>query len=108
MLDAAQKSVDASVKGLEQTEEESRVVRERFQAGRGIQLEVLDAQVALTRARFIVIVQRNDLHFGHRLQHRHIRWVIQRMPVIHTNGGDASGWAHDSGAAQVIVFIEFS
>jgi outer membrane protein TolC len=52
MLAAAEKSVEASQKGLEQAAEEARVVRERFEAGRGIQLEVLDAQVALTRARF--------------------------------------------------------
>ena len=52
MLTAAEKSVEASRKGLEQAEEEARVIRERFQSGRGIQLEVLDAQVALTRARF--------------------------------------------------------
>lgn len=52
MLGAADKSVEASRKGLEQAEEEFRVVRERFESGRGIQLEVLDAQVAFTRARF--------------------------------------------------------
>jgi outer membrane protein TolC len=52
MLAAAEKSVEASQKGLEQATEEARVVRERFESGRGIQLEVLDAQVALTRARF--------------------------------------------------------
>lgn len=52
MLTAAEKSVEASQKGLEQAEEESRIVLERFAAGRGIQLEVLDAQVSLTRARF--------------------------------------------------------
>jgi outer membrane protein TolC len=52
MLAAAEKSVEASRRGLEQAEEETRVIRERFASGRGIQLEVLDAQVALTRARF--------------------------------------------------------
>ncbi len=52
MLTAAQKSVEASGKGLEQAEEEFRIVKERFQSGRGIQLEILDAQVSLTRARF--------------------------------------------------------
>ena len=52
MLVAAEKSVEASQRGLEQAEEETRVIRERFASGRGIQLEVLDAQVALTRARF--------------------------------------------------------
>lgn len=52
MLAAAEKSVDASRKGLEQADEEFRVVKERFASGRGIQVEILDAQVALTRARF--------------------------------------------------------
>jgi outer membrane protein len=52
MLAAAEKSVEASQKGLEQAAEEARVIGERFESGRGIQLEVLDAQVALTRARF--------------------------------------------------------
>ncbi len=52
MLGAAQTSVKASQKGLEQAEEEFRVVKERFQSGRGIQLEILDAQVSLTRGRF--------------------------------------------------------
>jgi outer membrane protein TolC len=52
MLTAAEKSVQASQKGLEQAEEEARVIKERFESGRGIQLEILDAQVALTRARF--------------------------------------------------------
>ena len=52
MLGAAEKSVEASRKGLEQAEEEFRIVKERFESGRGIQLEVLDAQVSLTRARF--------------------------------------------------------
>jgi outer membrane protein len=52
MLTAAEKSVEASQKGLEQAAEEFRVVKERFESGRGIQLEILDAQVSLTRARF--------------------------------------------------------
>lgn len=52
MLRAAQKSVEASEKGLTQAEEEFRVVKERFESGRGIQLEILDAQVSVTRARF--------------------------------------------------------
>jgi outer membrane protein len=52
MLQAAERSVEASRKGLEQAEEEARVIRARFEADRGIQLEVLDAQVMLTRARF--------------------------------------------------------
>jgi outer membrane protein len=52
MLTAAERSVEASRKGLEQADEEFRVVQERFGSGRGIQLEILDAQVSLTRARF--------------------------------------------------------
>ena len=52
MLGAAEKSVEASQKGLEQAEEEFRIVQERFAAGRGIQLEILDAQASRTRARF--------------------------------------------------------
>ena len=52
MLAAAEKSVEASRTGLAQAEEEFRVVKERFESGRGIQLEILDAQVSLTRARF--------------------------------------------------------
>ena len=51
-LAAAEKSVEASRKGLDQAEEEFRIVRDRFESGRGIQLEILDAQVSVTRARF--------------------------------------------------------
>jgi outer membrane protein len=51
-LTAAEKSVEASRKGLDQAEEEFRIVKDRFESGRGIQLEILDAQVSLTRARF--------------------------------------------------------
>ena len=52
MLTAARKAVEASEKGLEQAGEEFRVMQERFASGRGIQVEMLDAQVTLTRARF--------------------------------------------------------
>jgi len=62
MLGAAEKSVQASRTGLEQAEEESRVMKERFESGRGIQLEVLDAQVALTRARFNAVNALADYH----------------------------------------------
>ena len=48
MLTAAEKSVEASRRELEQAGEEARVVRERFESGRGIRLEVRGAQVALT------------------------------------------------------------
>ena len=62
MLTAAEKGVEASRKGLEQAEEESRVVKERFESGRGIQLEILDAQVVLTRARFNAVNTLADYH----------------------------------------------
>jgi outer membrane protein TolC len=62
MLTAAEKAVEASRKGVEQAEEEARVIRERFESGRGIQLEVLDAQVAVTRARFNAVAAMSDYH----------------------------------------------
>jgi len=62
MLTAAETGVEASRKGLEQAEEEFRVVKERFESGRGIQLEILDAQVALTRARFNAVNALADYH----------------------------------------------
>jgi outer membrane protein len=52
MLTAADKGVQASRTGLVQAEEEFRIIKERFGEGRGIQLEILDSQVSLTRARF--------------------------------------------------------
>lgn len=52
MLAAAEKGVEASRRGLESAEEDFRVVKERFESGRGILVEILDAQVAVTRARF--------------------------------------------------------
>ncbi|HEU5320814.1 MAG TPA: TolC family protein, partial [Methylomirabilota bacterium] len=62
MLGAAEKSVEASRTGLAQAAEETRVIRERFESGRGIQLEVLDAQVALTRARFNAVNALAEYH----------------------------------------------
>jgi outer membrane protein len=55
MLAAAEKAVDASRAGIVQAEEEYRVITERFASGRGLQVEILDAQVVLTRARFNVV-----------------------------------------------------
>lgn len=60
MLGAAEKGVEASRKGLEQADEEFRIVKERFTSGRGIQLEILDAQVSLTRARFNAVAALAD------------------------------------------------
>ena len=62
MLGAAEKSVAASRKGLEQADEEARIVKERFESGRGIQLELLDAQASLTRARFNAVSALADYH----------------------------------------------
>ena len=62
MLTAADKGVAAGRTGLELAEEDFRVVRERFESGRGIQLEVLDAQVALTRARFNIVNALTEYH----------------------------------------------
>jgi outer membrane protein TolC len=59
-LQAAEKNVDASRKGLDQAEEQFRIVQERYASGRGIQVEVLDAQTALTRARFNVVAALAD------------------------------------------------
>jgi outer membrane protein TolC len=62
MLVAADKNVDASRKGLQQAEEQFRIAQERFGSGRGIQLEVLDAQSTLTRADFNVVGALADHH----------------------------------------------
>ncbi len=60
MLAAAEKNVEASRKGVEQAEEQFRIVQERYATGRGIQLEILDAQTALTRARFNIVAALAD------------------------------------------------
>jgi outer membrane protein TolC len=54
--------VEASRAGVTQAEEDFRVVRERFESGRGIQVEILDVQVALTRARFNVVDALAEYH----------------------------------------------
>jgi outer membrane protein len=59
-LQAAEKNVEASRKGLAQAEEQFRIVQERYTSGRGIQVEVLDAQTTLTRARFNVVAALAD------------------------------------------------
>lgn len=59
-LQAAERSVEASRRGVTQAEEQFRIVQERYASGRGIQLEVLDAQTSLTRARFNVVVALAD------------------------------------------------
>jgi outer membrane protein len=62
MLAAAERSVEASRRGLERAEEEFHVVRERFESGRGIHLEILDGQVSLTRARFNTVAALAEYH----------------------------------------------
>ena len=62
MLTAAENAVEASRKGLAQAEEEFRIVKERFEAGRGIQVEILDAQVSVTRARFNSVAALAEYH----------------------------------------------
>jgi outer membrane protein TolC len=54
--------VEASRKGLEQAEEQFRIAQERYAGGRAIQIEVLDAQVTLTRAHFNVVAALADHH----------------------------------------------
>ena len=60
MLQAAEQNVEASRKGLAQADEQFRIVQERYASGRGIQVEVLDAQTTLTRARFNVVAALAD------------------------------------------------
>ncbi len=60
MLAVAEKNIEASRKGQEQAEEQFRITQERYASGRGIQLEVLDAQTALTRARFNAVAALAD------------------------------------------------
>ena len=60
MLGAAEKGVEASKIGLDQAEEEIRIVKERFESGRGIQVEILDAQASVTRARFNLVAALAD------------------------------------------------
>jgi outer membrane protein TolC len=60
MLATAEKNVEASKKGLEQADEQFRIIRERYASGRGIQVEVLDAQTAHTRARFNAVAALAD------------------------------------------------
>lgn len=60
MMAAAEKNVEASRKALEQAEEQYRIIQDRYAVGRGIQLEILDAQTTLTRARFNVVAALAD------------------------------------------------
>jgi outer membrane protein TolC len=59
-LQAAEQTIEASRKGVTQAEEQFRIVQERYASGRGIQLEVLDAQTVLARARFNAVAALAD------------------------------------------------
>jgi outer membrane protein TolC len=60
MLIAAEQAVAASRSGLAQGEEQFSIIQERLGAGRGTQLELLDAQAALARARANVVAALAD------------------------------------------------
>jgi outer membrane protein len=60
MLATAEKNVEASKKGLDQAEEQFRIAQEKYASGRGIQVEILDAQTTLARARFNVVAALAD------------------------------------------------
>jgi TolC family type I secretion outer membrane protein len=59
---SAQERYKAAIAALEQAEEAYRIAMLRYEAGTGTQLEVLDAQVALTRARTNHVKALYDLH----------------------------------------------
>jgi outer membrane protein TolC len=63
-LQQARETVASQQKNVEQAEEAVRLAQERFAAGAGTQLEVLDARVALTRARTTELQSRSDLNRG--------------------------------------------
>jgi outer membrane protein len=56
----ARELIESQVKNVEQAEEALRLARERFEAGAGTQLEVLDARVALIRARVTALQARYE------------------------------------------------
>jgi outer membrane protein TolC len=55
MLAAAEQTIEAARRGQSQAEEQFRIAQERLTSGRGIQLEILDAQATLTRSRFNIV-----------------------------------------------------
>ena len=64
LLQTARETVESQKKSVEQAQEALRLAGIRFAAGAGIQLEVLDARVALTRARTIALQARADYHIA--------------------------------------------
>lgn len=63
-LQTARETLESQQKSVEQAEEALRLASVRFTAGAGIQLEVLDARVALTRARTTVLQARADYNIA--------------------------------------------
>jgi outer membrane protein TolC len=59
-LQQARETIQSQQKGVEQAQEALRLSKERLTAGAGTQLEVLDARVALTRARTTELQARAD------------------------------------------------
>lgn len=63
-LQTARETMASQQKSVEQAAEALRLASIRFAAGAGIQLEVLDARVALTRARTTALQARADYHIA--------------------------------------------
>ena len=59
-LQQARETIESQGKNVEQALEAVRLAQERLSAGAGTQLEVLDARVALTRARTTELQARSD------------------------------------------------
>src|SRR5205085_5934357 len=59
-LRADRETIRSQQKNVEQAKEALRLANERFSAGAGTQLEVLDARVALTRAATTELLARGD------------------------------------------------
>ncbi len=63
-LEQARQTVESQGKNVEQALEAVRLAQERFSAGAGTQLEILDARVALTRSRTTELQARSDFNRG--------------------------------------------
>ena len=61
-LEQARQTIESQQKNVEEANEALRLAQERFSAGAGTQLEVLDARVALTRARTTELQSRGDFN----------------------------------------------
>ena len=63
-LQTARETIRSQQKNVEQANESLRLANERFAAGAGTQLEVLDARTALTKARSTELQSRGDYNTG--------------------------------------------